>query len=93
MCASMILSLLVISIIAFKNFISTACIYLLVHVHVSTPYNYVFLKYTLYVLHFLSMPLFHNMLFFKLWNCEAFLILSFFHSVYHHYSLPCFPGR
>jgi hypothetical protein len=52
----------------------------LVHVHVSAPYNSIFLKYTLYVvvytlclkehllkcgLHFLSMSLFHNMLFIK----------------------------
>jgi hypothetical protein len=43
---------LVFTIIAFKNFISVACILLsslIVHVHVSTPYNNIFFKYTLYI--------------------------------------------
>jgi hypothetical protein len=63
-----------------KKFISVACIVLSclsVHVHVSTPYNSVFLKYTFYVvvLHFLSAFLFHNMVF------------HLFHSVSHHFYL------
>jgi hypothetical protein len=67
-CVFLSLSLFIFPILALKNLISVACILLLFHlvyVHVSAPHNSIFLKYTLdiVVLHFLSVRLFHNILY------------------------------
>jgi hypothetical protein len=58
-------SVLVFSIISLKNVISVTCILLscaLVHIRVFTPYNSIFLKYTLHIviLHIISLSLFRN---------------------------------
>jgi hypothetical protein len=79
-CISVCLSVLEFPAVALKNFISGACIllsYLLVHVPVSTPFNSIFFKYTMHIVVLHCVSLFHNMLFIKWYNLEAFLILLF----------------
>jgi hypothetical protein len=96
MCSSL-MCVLAFPIIALKNSISAACIllsYFLVHVHVSAPYNSIFLKYTFYIVvsHLLCL---HSIMYFLLSSriLGSFLFFYLFNSVSCHFSLPCFQGR
>jgi hypothetical protein len=83
MCAFLILSLLVYLIIAFNSFVSVACILLsclLMLTHVFTPYNRIFLKYTLCIVVLHSLRLCFMLC--SLLNCEivkSFLFFRLFH--------------